>query len=367
MRLVYEGAAMASAKYLGYVGGAAVAVGVGAALATVGQGTAHAETDSTPTSAESKGPERKIENVRNALKADRADRADRAEKADRADTSDKKDPAAKLEKKLSKLADDVSSADRNAPQPKFDASYVVQKLQKQFKADAEQSPAKIQARIQSTVGAETEKATTRFTDLATKASEAAASLTKLAAITRADDIVHADLGVAGAEVTPATLSNMSLARAFTDDPGSDPFRADDPWPTSMPTRILSIEQATVGFLNATPLAALSPYYREGFEAVYRASQVVPWVNTPIPVSAILAALTAGDPAVAQVAINQLLLTTPPVSLLYYGFDQVADLLNAQGCCRRAEGCFLRRRVGHPQDPNQALHILASPASTSESN
>ena len=266
---------MASAKYLGYVGGAAVAVGVGAALATVGQGTAHAETDNKPTSAESKGPERKIENVRKALKADRDDRA---EKAERADKSDKKDPAAKLEKKLSQLADDLSSAARNAPQPKFDASEAVQKLQKQFKADVEQSPAKIQAKLQSTVEAETETATVRLTDLATKASEAAASLTKLAAITRADEIVHADLGVAGAEVTPVTLSNMSLAHAFTDDPGSDPFRADDPWPTSMPADILSIEQATVGLLNSTPLAAFSPYYREGYEAAYRASQLVPWVN-----------------------------------------------------------------------------------------
>ena len=49
---------MTSAKYLGYVGGAAVAVGVGAALATASQGTAHADTDTKSVSSEAKGPEK---------------------------------------------------------------------------------------------------------------------------------------------------------------------------------------------------------------------------------------------------------------------------------------------------------------------
>jgi hypothetical protein len=75
--------------------------------------------------------------------------------------------------------------------------------------------------------------------------------------------------------------------------------------------------------------------REGYEAAYRASQIVPYVNVAIPVGEIvkvLPGLAAGDAAAkdsAQIIVNQLLLTTPPVSLVYYMYDEIADLLNVE--------------------------------------
>jgi len=77
---------------------------------------------------------------------------------------------------------------------------------------------------------------------------------------------------------------------------------------------------------------LAPLFREAYEAVYRASQIVPWLNVIVPVTNIARALVQafqGDRAGAQVAINQLLLTTGPVALLYWGFDELADLLNIE--------------------------------------
>ncbi len=82
---------------------------------------------------------------------------------------------------------------------------------------------------------------------------------------------------------------------------------------------------------------------------------MPWVNVPIPLSAILAALTEEDPSVAQVAINQLLLTTPPVSTLYYGYDQLADLLNVEDAAAAQKDAFYAL-VWDTLDPGELLHI-----------
>ena len=57
-----------------------------------------------------------------------------------------------------------------------------------------------------------------------------------------------------------------------------------------------------------------------------------WVNIVVTVSKILPAVllaAQGDKDCAQTASNQLLLTTGPVSLLYYGYGQFADLLNME--------------------------------------
>lgn len=134
---------MPAAKYIGYIGGAAVAAGVGAAIAVSGQGTAHADTDDAKSVSESNGPETKA--------------------------PEKSNPAAKLEKRLNKLSDDVASALKTPQKAKFDPSDAVKNLQKQFKATTK--PPKSSAA--------TPTAFKPFTDLTEKASQAADSLAKL--------------------------------------------------------------------------------------------------------------------------------------------------------------------------------------------
>jgi hypothetical protein len=142
--------------------------------------------------------------------------------------------------------------------------------------------------------------------------------------------LYAPKQAATAPVPTATTTTTSTAD-ITAERDPNPFRADDPDPTDMPEPVLEAEHA---LLLRTP-EAVRPYVREGYEASYRFSQMVPYVNAPIPIFQIimvLPGLLQGDTAAkdsAQIIVNQLLLTTPPVSFLYYGYDEVADLLNIE--------------------------------------
>ncbi len=136
-----------------------------------------------------------------------------------------------------------------------------------------------------------------------------------------------------AVAAPAGAATDSASVSAADTPATDPnpFRATDPWPTTIPDAVLNIEKTILAAWPA-PLAPLAPLFREAYEAVYRASQIVPWVNAVVPVTNIVPAILQafkGDRSGAQIAINQLLLTTPPVSLLYWVFDELADLLNME--------------------------------------
>lgn len=146
----------------------------------------------------------------------------------------------------------------------------------------------------------------------------------------------------------------SQAAATTDAQGTDPFRGNDPWPTDMPDSLLNTEKAIVGALPA----GIAPIFRETFEAVYRASQVVPYVNVPIPMIQILQAIVGGGGGTLQKTVNQLLLTTQPVALLYYGFDELADLMNVE-----EQGYALKQQVyatvWDMLDPTGALHVLGT--------
>jgi len=157
---------------------------------------------------------------------------------------------------------------------------------------------------------------------------------------------------AGAGTDSATVSAADTAA--TDQ---NPFRADDPWPTTIPDAVLSIEKSILAAWPA-PLDPLAPLFREAYEAVYRASQIVPWVNVAVPVTNILSAIAQafqGDRASAQIAINQLLLTTPAVSLLYWAFDELADLLNMEdtGAAARQD---LFASLWDSLDPSGLLHV-----------
>ncbi len=162
-----------------------------------------------------------------------------------------------------------------------------------------------------------------------------------------------------AVAAPAAAGTDSASVSASDTSATDPnpFRANDPWPTTIPDAVLNVEKTILAAWPA-PLDPLAPLFREAYEAVYRASQIVPWVNAVVPVTNILPAILQafqGDRSGAQITINQLLLTTPPVSLLYWAFDELADLLNMEdtGAAARQN---LVASLWDSLDPSGLLHV-----------
>lgn len=161
--------------------------------------------------------------------------------------------------------------------------------------------------------------------------------------------------VPAAATSPASTADVTAER----DP--NPFRVDDPDPTDMPQAVLAAEHA---LLARTP-EVIRPYVREGYEASYRFSQMVPYVNAPIPIGQIiivLPGLLQGDTEAkdsAQIIVNQLLLTTPPVSFLYYGYDEVADLLNVEAQAQASKE-DLYATAWDTLDPLFLLHNQGTP-------
>lgn len=265
---------MSSKKYFGYVGGAAVAAGVGAAIAVAGQGTAHADTDG----------------------------------AKPASSNEAKAPAAA---KAPKKDTPKAGPKRAVTTPKFDAGAAVTDLKKQF------AGAKPKA-------ADAKPVVTPSTDLAEKASEAAAVLVK-------PHVASAATGkAAAAPVTPAWALPNDVPAPWN----WSPFRYSDPIPGEMPTPVWQLEQAAVNAFSGVPI--LQPLVREGFESGYRLTQVIPWVNVVIPLSNVVAQfpnLSSGDAVLIKTAtqsiINNLLVTTQPVSIAFYGYDAITDLLNVE--------------------------------------
>lgn len=322
---------MASGKYIGYVGGMAVAVGVGAAIAAAGHGTANADTDSGSTTS-SKGSDSSAgatdagPKKADPKKAERPkplrDLEDRAEKVTASLTkaaAAKKSAADKrAEKADSEDGEPARTATTGKPKPtaeEFEAGQV-RKLKDLFQPK----------------------------EIATPEPEAAAETRPaIRSNTKADSGIEAD---ADAPVTTAA------------EPWSpNPFRPDDPTPTDMPADVIALRDALVG---AAIAPEFQPFIREGVEAGYRVSQMVPWVNVLVPLTKIAPALPdaiGGDPAAkdaTQIIVNELLKTTQPVSLLYYGYDQLADLANLE-----AEGDALKQQfyvdAWNILDPFALLH------------
>lgn len=304
---------MTSPKYIGYLGGAAVAAGVGAAIAVGGAAAAYADTADTKsdsksdaTSTEAKGP--------------------------------KKEPSTRLGKTASKLEQRVTTVAREARDAreariervsKFDPADAVKDLQKRFT-----KAAKAADKADTDVAEDETQQPTRL-NLAARAAETARALKP-----------------APAPLAAAAQSEDVTAAASTDDLFSNPFRADDPAPkpAGMFGPFLDIRTAV---LDASP-DALEPFVREGYEAGYRVSQMVPWVNLPIPLLHIAAAAADPDQRIAQVGINQLLLTLPPVGIAYYGYDQAADLINMEVAAAALKEDFYRT-VWDTLDPLELLH------------
>lgn len=289
---------MASTKYIGYVGGVAVAAGVGAAIAVAGQGTAHA--DSTDgASKESTGSTSQHVNAgpkRGAAKAGEVKRPKPLAKVKENVRDNLEKRAGKIEKAAAQVTDTVKSAKpvAAAPKPKptaeeFEAGEVA-KLKDLFspKQAAAPKPAPV---VEDKP--ETETVATSKTSITPK--------------------------VAAVQAQAATPW----------DP--NPLRDNDPEPKDIPPEILNLRDALMG---AAP-NELKPLVREATEQIYRGTQIVPWVNAVIPISKILPSLAPalGDDDAArdarQTIINELIKTTPPGSAVYYGYDIIADLINLE--------------------------------------
>lgn len=173
---------------------------------------------------------------------------------------------------------------------------------------------------------------------------------KTAAV-RSDEVTEPDRAAATTDLPPAPAP-MAIVEpdAVSERSGPDwsgpqwspnPFRPDDPAPFSMPPLLHDTEKTFVALFPEI----FQPFAREGFEAAYRGSQVVPWVNVVVPATEIvqhLPALLGGDDdakRAMQVVINELLLTTQPVAVAYYGYDQIADLLNVEYPAQQAKEWF----------------------------
>lgn len=282
---------MTSAKCMGYLGGAAVAAGVGVAIAVGGQGTAHAETEATTTETRASSSETRASSSEVKSPAER--RLAATEKRVEARVAKFTERRAAVEKRL---------ADVEKKRPKFDPAEAVENLTKQFAAT--KAP----------------KLTVLKPD-SELAEKSAATARALAATPTADASVDA------------------TADASTDALFTNPFRADDPDPTpaGMYRPVLGARDV---ILSVTP-EFLQPLVREGFEAAYRVSQMIPWVNLPVPLLQIADGAIAGDQQITQVAINQLLLTLPPIGILYYGYDLIADLLNVEVAAAQLKDDFYR--------------------------
>ncbi|CAJ1586195.1 hypothetical protein [[Mycobacterium] wendilense] len=315
---------MTAPKFVRYLSSAAVAAGVGVAVAVGGAPLAHA--DGTDTASDSKSESTSTEST--SSKTEPSTRLGKA--------------AARLEQRVTKVAQNAreARAERAERVAQFDPAEAVKDLQKRFdkaaKAKGIDEDAVEDDVVPADIGAAPETTPERLR-LASRAAAAAQTLNPQESPTAA--------------ITPDAATSASTGDD-TDDLFSNPFRPNDPEPTpaGMFGPFLDIRSA---MLDVSP-DSIDPFVREGFEAGYRVSQMVPWVNLPIPLLHIAAAAADPEQSVAQVGINQLLLTLPPIGIVYYGYDQAADLANVEVAAAALKETFYST-VWDTLDPLEILH------------
>lgn len=263
-----KGQQMGSHKYVGYVGGVAVAVGVGAAIAAASQGVASADTGKADSSSASESAK-----PNSGPKKSTAGTAKRAKPVSK--PADKASSAAASESKS--VASTLTSVTTTAAD--FEAAQV-KNLEGLFKGRNARKPA------------------------------AAAEIT--------------DTTSTAATPTAGATANATVPYS------PNPFRwlPPEPRPQDMPGAIWTLEES---FMNVFP-DLVKPVAREGFELGYRLTQMIPWVNIIVPVTNIITDLPdafQGDKAAAQRVVNNLLATIHPVAVLYYGYNEIADVLNLE--------------------------------------
>ncbi len=312
-----KGQQMGSSKYVGYVGGVAVAVGVGAAVAAASQGVASADTD----------------------KADSSSASDSA----KVDSGPKKAAtgATKRAKPVSKVGDKAANASDGVKSAAADVSAVSQ-------IPALSSVAKPAAAVFE--AAQVEKLQGLFQGTGRAAPKAAAAVSD----TNTTDTTSTTTPVANAD-TPAVPWSPNPFRPMPPEPA----------PQDMPGPIWTLEQS---FINVFP-DLLKPVSREGFELGYRLTQMIPWVNVVVPLTNIVTDLPnalQGDKLAAQRVINNLIVTIHPVAVLYYGYNEIADVLNIEAQALQLQTWAIST-AWNILDPFALLHIRGEsglPLSTS---
>jgi hypothetical protein len=153
-----------------------------------------------------------------------------------------------------------------------------------------------------------------------------------------------------ADVVPSTKSAAAQANATAPTvPWSpNPLRPmpPEPAPQDMPGAAWDLEQAVV---NVFP-DWFKPLPREIFEAGYRGTQFIPWVNIVVPFANIGANLQAalnGNKDATQRIVNNLIITIQPVAIVYYGYNEIV------GSAARARPGRYRLTSGLRQLPDAA--------------
>lgn len=329
---------MASHRYIGYVGRLAVAVGVGAAAIAVAPGTAYAETGTSAdsTTSEARGsqdtaPDAKPGSGRDEKAAGSSDSAT----SDESDESDESEDESESDETDEPADDEAAESDEKDAEPT---------LATKLRKSAEQFEAEQVERLRAMLTpAKEEPAPERDS---TRQVEPVAAVETTAAEASGEDVAESD----------AASTDEPVSAAAEPTPWRpDPFRPHDPDPDDVPAAVLALRDA---ILRAPIDPRIKPVIREGIELAYRISQVAPVANVPVPAYKIIPALAEaarGDKAGAQLIVNQLLLTTQPIALLYYGYDQIADLLNLEYEARELKEEFYRA-AWDTVDPLALLHI-----------
>jgi hypothetical protein len=327
---------MVAARQIGYLGGWAVAVGIGAAIAS--QGTAHADSTGADSSAKTADASASTGVNGGPKRSPAASEASHPKRQSRigddigkvAAQVNARITSATHPKPLSRIGDDI---DKIAAQANARIASATRTITTSVAGI--EPPTKLVVKPEPKPKLSPEEFEAQQVERLKKLYEPKRAATTPAPI---------------AATTPTSTADVTAER----DP--NPFRADDPDPTDMPPTVLGAEHA---LLALTP-EAVRPFVREGYEAAYRISQMVPYVNAPIPIARILPLLPGllqGDASAkdsAQIIVNQLLLTTPQVSLLYYGYDEIADLLNIEDAAQ-ADKVHFYATAWDTLDPLSLLH------------
>ena len=343
----------ASTKYAGYVGGAAVALGVGAAIAVAGQGTAHADTDSAKESSAA-GSSSSSSGVDAGPKAGTKTGSKTAK-------TERHKPRSLVNAGVQKAADKAGKDIQKAGKDLQKAVNTAAARAEKTAARTEKAIDQVGAHVSGQINKAAATVSKSVTDSLKPVTKPVKSVTKDALkdtvkdfeaeqIARLKEVftpkqaaapqpeVKPEADSALEKSTPTVRAAVDTqvgarADAPADPPWSpNPLRPDDPDPTDFPDAIMDLRDALLG---ASP-DFLDPLVREATEQIYRGSQIVPWVNAVIPISKILPNLAPAlgdDIEVArdarQLIITELIKTTPPGSALYYGYDIVADLINLE--------------------------------------
>lgn len=301
---------MASTKYIGYVGGVAVAAGVGAALAVAGQGTAHA--DSTDGASKESTSSNTSQHVNAGPKRGQTKAGD-----------------VTRTKPLSKVKDSVKdSIDKQADKIEKAAARVTKTVQNATPAKPVAAKPKPKPSAEEFEAGQVAKLKDLFSP------KQAAAPKPAPVVADQSDTETVAQPVSRSLATPKVGAVQTQADTADDVQAwnPNPFRTDDPEPKDIPEPILNLRNA---LMNTALPDELDPFIREATEQIYRGSQIVPWVNAVIPISKILPSLAPalGDDDAArdarQTIINELIKTTPPGSAVYYGYDIAVDLLNLE--------------------------------------